>query len=693
MVQRVAFHRSLLGRSILLGVLPAVAVVLAVVVLNGIRAWTDATEALERDLRNATDLVVRELDVRNQRNTELARLAAFAQEAGQFGRRAETLRMLERLMRANPSVYGASIAYEPDADGNDAAGAVDGVPPEALGAGGRLYAYIKRDPKAPGGLRIETLQDTPEDEGLWYALPKRLYEQAGVREPVVTRPYNYLGTDIIECVMPIVVDGRFRGIVGLDIALTDVQATLADVARRLDADLFLETRGTFIAASTDPAEAGAAPMPGSPAALRTTAVSASPLAPLFAEAVARRDDAWIALDPQLGEECTYITEVVPTGSWRFVLRKPMRALTSDLSGMLAANAVTAAVGLAVVISLLVLGALSIVRRVRAARKLAERIAAGDLRAEGATLRGGDETAELVRAMDRMNAQLAAIVEAVRGACSRLAATSAQLGASSREQAASVGAFGESTAQIASAIREISATGAELLRSVEAVDAGSRRTLESAEAGRARLSAVTDTMERLDHRTREVADRLGAIAEKASAISSVVVTIAKVAEQTNLLSVNAAIEAEKAGDAGLGFLVVAREIRRLADQTAGASHDIARIVAQMQASVSEGVGEMERFTGDMRSGTGEVQALAEDLGGIITAVDRSFAGFAGVRDGMASQGAGVEQIELAAAQVAAGARQSASASQEFGRVAEELAHAVAVLQDAAARFRLRGDPGA
>jgi methyl-accepting chemotaxis protein len=58
--------------------------------------------------------------------------------------------------------------------------------------------------------------------------------------------------------------------------------------------------------------------------------------------------------------------------------------------------------------------------------------------------------------------------------------------------------------------------------------------------------------------------------------------------------------------------------------------------------------------------------------------------------MASQSAGVEQIELAAAQVAAGARQSASASQEFGRVAEELAHAVAVLQDAAARFRLRGD---
>ena len=674
----------------LLGVLPAAAVVLAVVMLNGIRAWNDATETLERDLRNATDLVVRELDVRNQRNTELARLAACAQEAGQFGRRAETLRMLERLMRANPTVYGASIAYEPNADGNDAAGAVDGVPAEALAAGGRFYAYVKRDPKAPGGVRIETLQDTPEDEGLWYALPKRMYEQAGVREPVVTRPYNYLGTDIIEYVMPIVVDGRFKGVVGLDIALTDVQATLADVAGRLGADLFLETRGTFIAASTDPLDAAAAAAAGPATVLRATKVSESRLASLFEEAAARRADAWIAVDPLLGEECNYITEVVPTGSWRFLLRKPMRELTSNLSGVLVGNSVTAAVGLAVIVSLLVFGAMAIARRVRGARELAERIAAGDLRGEGASMRGGDETAELVRAMDRMNAQLAAIVGTVRAACSQLAATSAQLGASSRAQSASVGAFGESTAQIASAIREISATGSELLRSIESVDAGSRRTLESAEAGRARLGTVTDTMERLDHRTREVADRLETIAEKASAISSVVVTIAKVAEQTNLLSVNAAIEAEKAGDAGLGFLVVAREIRRLADQTAGASHDIARIVAQMQASVTEGVGEMARFTGDMRSGTSEVQALAEDLGGIIGAVDRSFAEFSGVRDGMASQSAGVEQIELAAAQVAAGARQSASASQEFGRVAEELAHAVAVLQDAAARFRLRGD---
>jgi methyl-accepting chemotaxis protein WspA len=201
------------------------------------------------------------------------------------------------------------------------------------------------------------------------------------------------------------------------------------------------------------------------------------------------------------------------------------------------------------------------------------------------------------------------------------------------------------------------------------------------------------MSRLDVATSEIAGRLEIIAEKAAAIGTVVVTITKVAEQTNLLSVNAAIEAEKAGDAGLGFLVVAREIRRLADQTAGASLDIERIVGQMQSSVTAGVEEMSRFTGEMRTGTGDVQQIVGDLGGIIAQIDASFASFGEVRSGMTTQAMGVSQIEQAVMQVAAGAQQSSRSAVEFGRVADELAHAVAVLQDAAARFKLREESAA
>ena len=711
MARAVAFHRSLLGRSILLGVIPAAVLVLAVVGLNAYRAWRNVTVQLEDDLTQSTELVAREIDIRNQRSVELARTIAAAQEAGQFGRRAETLRMLENLVRANPDIHGASIAYEPNADGNDAAGATAGVPAEALGAGGRFFAYVRRDAKAPGGLRVETLQDVAEDEGLWYAFPKQRFERSGVREPVITTPYSYLGTDIIEHVAPIVIGGRFAGIAGVDVALAGVQARAREVAGGLGGEIYLETRGRFVAASTDPAgdDAGdtgsarrAAGSAGASAAtplrtkpLRTTPVAESALAPVFRDAAERTTagrgvQAWVAPDPQTGVDAYVVAMKVPTGGWTLVLRKSMAAVTASLAETVLWNMITAVAGIAVLVTLLSTGAVAIARRVRSAQSLAERIASGDLAAEATEVRCHDESAELIRAMDRMNADLAAMVGAVRGACARLAASSAQLAASSAEQRASAGEFGESTAQIAAAIREISATSGELLHTVESIDGGARRTAESAARGRVRLDAVASAMTGLDRSTREIADRLEVIAEKAAAISTVVVTIAKVAEQTNLLSVNAAIEAEKAGDAGLGFLVVAREIRRLADQTAGASFDIERIVGQMQSSVTAGVEQMSRFTVEMERGTGEVGAAAAELAEIIRAIDGSFAAFAGVRASMAGQSQGVRQIEEAATRVAAGAQQSASVAAEFGGVADELAHSVAVLQDAAARFRLRDD---
>src|SRR5207248_11224302 len=120
-------------------------------------------------------------------------------------------------------------------------------------------------------------------------------------------------------------------------------------------------------------------------------------------------------------------------------------------------------------------------------------------------------------------------------------------------------------------------------------------------------------------TVSIGSRLAVISERAAGINLVVTTITKVADQTNLLSINAAIEAEKAGEAGLGFLVVAREIRRLADQTAVATLDIERMVKEMQSSVAAGVMEMDKFSEQVRVGVVEVGRISDQLGQIIAAV--------------------------------------------------------------------------
>src|SRR6266699_6172202 len=100
--------------------------------------------------------------------------------------------------------------------------------------------------------------------------------------------------------------------------------------------------------------------------------------------------------------------------------------------------------------------------------------------------------------------------------------------------------------------------------------------------------------------------LTAIQERAHDITTVVTTITKVADQTNLLSLNAAIEAEKAGEYGLGFAVVATEIRRLADQTAVATFDIEQMVKEILSAVSAGVMGMDKFSEEVRRGMQDVQ---------------------------------------------------------------------------------------
>ncbi len=206
-------------------------------------------------------------------------------------------------------------------------------------------------------------------------------------------------------------------------------------------------------------------------------------------------------------------------------------------------------------------------------------------------------------------------------------------------------------------------------------------------GRDRLERLVASMARLDRATGEIAARLEVIAEKAATIGAVVDTMTKVAEQTNLLSVNAAIEAEKAGDAGLGFLVVAREIRRLADQTAIASQDIGRIVGQMRDSVGAGVDDVRRFAREMRAGAEGARSVGDDLASIIDDMRAAAASFGEVKQGITGQSAGVSQIEEGVGRVAEGARRTEASVAEFTGVADEMAHAIALLQDAVGRFEL------
>jgi methyl-accepting chemotaxis protein WspA len=242
-------------------------------------------------------------------------------------------------------------------------------------------------------------------------------------------------------------------------------------------------------------------------------------------------------------------------------------------------------------------------------------------------------------------------------------------------------------EVAGTATEISATSQELARTVDAVRDVAVDREGLADAGRGSLLAMDGTMRQLVGATQSVSRKLAVINEKADKISSIVSTITKVAEQTNLLSLNAAIEAEKAGESGLGFSVVAREIRRLADQTAVATLDIERMVKEMQSSVSAGVMEMEKFCGEVNRGMQEVGEISRHLDRIITQVKELTPQFESVNEGMRAQSEGAQHISRAIVRLSEGAKQTTDSLRQFNEATEHLREVARHLQAEAGRFKL------
>jgi methyl-accepting chemotaxis protein WspA len=332
---------------------------------------------------------------------------------------------------------------------------------------------------------------------------------------------------------------------------------------------------------------------------------------------------------------------------------------------------------------------SIADPVGRALSVAESIAAGDL-TQQVPVEGEGEMGRLLRSLERMTHSLGGLIGRIQAAGERLSSVESDATSALARQDRAVRSVSGSANEIAAAVTEISTTGEQLLAATSSVTGIAREAAEVAEQGRGGLQSMTASMEHLDEAMNAFTRKLATISQRASGITSVVTTIAKVAEQTNLLSVNATIEAEKAGESGRGFRIVAQEIRRLADQTALSTKDIERMVRDMQAAVASGTMEMDRFRNEVSGRIGEVADVSEKLGRIIEPVQSVTRALETVHDGMQAQSAGARQIRDAMESLRADAGESAASLAANTASLAELRGAIVELNAEAARFRTRLD---
>ena len=300
----------------------------------------------------------------------------------------------------------------------------------------------------------------------------------------------------------------------------------------------------------------------------------------------------------------------------------------------------------------------------------------------------DEFGTLATGFNRMTDELAGLVGQVQQSGLQVNASVTEIAATAREQQATASEIATTTTEIGATSREISSTSKKLVGTMNDVAAVAEQSAVLAGQGQTGLTHMEETMRRVMEAAGSINAKLAVLSDKAGNISQVVTTITKVADQTNLLSLNAAIEAEKAGEYGRGFAVVATEIRRLADQTAVATYDIDQMVKEIQSAVAAGVMGMDKFSEEVRRGMQEVQQVGGQLSQVIQQVQALAPRVESVNDGMQAQASGAEQITQALTQLSEAAQQTVDSLRQSGQAIDELNRVAIGLRGGVSRFTLQ-----
>ncbi len=303
------------------------------------------------------------------------------------------------------------------------------------------------------------------------------------------------------------------------------------------------------------------------------------------------------------------------------------------------------------------------------------------------LKRQDEFNAIETGFNSMAEELKTLVSQAQRSAVQVTTSVTEIAATSKQQQATATETAATTTEIGATSREIAATSRDLVRTMAEVSGTAEQTSILAGSGQLGLARMEDTMHQVMGAAELVNAKLAILNEKAGNINQVVTTIVKVADQTNLLSLNAAIEAEKAGEYGRGFAVVATEVRRLADQTAVATYDIEQMVREIQSAVSAGVMGMDKFSEEVRRGIAEVGQVGEQLSQIIQQVQALAPRVQMVNEGMQAQATGAEQINQALVQLGDATGQTVESLRQASSAIDELNLVANGLRTGVSRFKV------
>lgn len=296
--------------------------------------------------------------------------------------------------------------------------------------------------------------------------------------------------------------------------------------------------------------------------------------------------------------------------------------------------------------------------------------------------------KLAKGINSMIGNLNDLITEVQESALQVNTSATEIASTAKEQEATVTEQASTIHQMMETAKTISKTANQLVRTMDDVSGLTDNTASSASQGHSSLMKMEEAMNRMVDASDTISSKLVVLNERANKINSVITTITKVAEQTNLLSLNASIESEKAGEFGAGFSVVAREIRRLADQTEVATWDIEHMVKEMQSAVSASVMGMEKFSQEIRGSVRNVGDIGEQLVTVIERVQQLVPYFDEVNRNMHEQAQSALNISEALNQLNEAEQQTVKSIHLSNRAIHQLHDIANVLSSGISRFKLK-----
>ena len=320
---------------------------------------------------------------------------------------------------------------------------------------------------------------------------------------------------------------------------------------------------------------------------------------------------------------------------------------------------------------------SITRGAALLQDASSRMAGGDLTA-AANVSGSDELGQIARSFNTMRESFAALIGQVTGTASQVASAAHQLMATSEQIATGAEEVACQASTVATAGEEMSATSGDIAQNCQMAAEGSHQASSAAAAGAEVVEKTVQVMGRIATRVHETAKSVESLGSRSDQIGEIIGTIQDIADQTNLLALNAAIEAARAGEQGRGFAVVADEVRALAERTTKATREIGEMIKAIQSETKGAVAAMEEGVREVESGTAEaaksghaLQEILEQINAVTMQVNQVATAAEEQTATTSEISSNIHQITDVVQETAKGAQESATAANQLATLAEDL----------------------